>query len=306
MKGTRIEGFTVRNFTGYGVYLFHADHSKVTKSEAYGNGGYGISGYHLHGIEYRDDVSHSNGEPGFYIGNSPQADAHVVHNVSYGNATGGVEGIGILLRDSMHGDVRDNTVYDNCAGIVFADTGENPTPVQHWKAEHNTSEHNNMVCAGEPGGAPPMSGLGIGILGGQQVDVQGQHRARQRRLLVPVLGRDRDARLDGDRRLGAVAQPRRAQQRPTRTPRSTSSGTEAAATTGSRTTTARRRFPRVSVRRKTAGASADGTSALAPATPSRRASAGRGAPTGRRSTRRRARASPPSTSRSRGASARSR
>jgi parallel beta-helix repeat protein len=172
VEGTRIEGFTVTGFPGYGVLLYHADHSSVRKTEAYGNNGYGISGFHLSGIEYRDDVAHDNGEPGFYVGDSPHAHAKVVHNVSYGNATGGEEGIGILIRDSTDGEVRDNVVHDNCAGIVIVDSGENPDPAEHWKAEHNLSTNNNAVCAGEPGGAPPMSGLGLALLGTHDVHVE--------------------------------------------------------------------------------------------------------------------------------------
>ncbi len=171
VTGMKIDGFTIHGFPGFGVFLFHADNSSVTNTEAFDNVGYGISGFVLSGIRYEDDSAHDNGEPGFYIGDSPRASAHVVHNVSYRNAAGGEEGIGILLRDSSHGDVRDNTVYDNCAGIVFADTGENPAPVEHWDAARNWSAHNNAVCEGEPGGAPSMSGLGIALLGGQHVHV---------------------------------------------------------------------------------------------------------------------------------------
>jgi parallel beta-helix repeat protein len=169
VKGTKIEGFSIHGFPGFGVFLFDAAESSVTDTEAFDNAGYGISGFHLSGIRFEHDSAHGNGEPGFYVGDSPHANAHVVHNVSYGNGRGGEDGAGILIRDSSHGEVRDNTVYDNCAGIVFVDSGENPDPLQHWEGANNSSEHNNAVCAGEPGGAPPFAGLGIGLLGGQHV-----------------------------------------------------------------------------------------------------------------------------------------
>jgi len=171
VKGTKIDGFTIHGFPGFGVFFFHADNSSVTNTEAADNEGYGISGFVLSGVKFEDDVAHGNGEPGFYVGDSPQAGAHVVGNTAYANGVGGPEGIGILLRDSSHGEVRDNTVYDNCAGIVFADTGDNPDPVTHWDAAHNSSNHNNGVCTGEDEGPPAMSGLGIALLGGQHLNL---------------------------------------------------------------------------------------------------------------------------------------
>ncbi len=171
VKGTKIDGFTVQGFPGFGVFLYHADESSVTNTEAADNDGYGISGFVLSGVRFEDDIAHDNGEPGLYVGDSPRANAHIVGNTSYANGVGGPEGIGILLRDSSHGDVRENNVYDNCAGIVFADTGEDPVPVEHWDAAHNSILHNNGVCTGEEEGPPPMSGVGILLLGGQHINL---------------------------------------------------------------------------------------------------------------------------------------
>jgi parallel beta-helix repeat protein len=172
VRRTRIDGFTVRGFPGYGVYLYHADNSEVTSTEAAANGDYGISGFHLSGVRYEDDIAHDNGAPGFYVGDSPHANAQVVHNIAYANVTTHVEGIGILLRDSSHGEVRDNTVYGNCAGIVFVDSGENPDPLEHWDGAGNWVAHNDAACGPEPGGgAPPLQGAGIVVAGGHHVNL---------------------------------------------------------------------------------------------------------------------------------------
>ncbi len=165
VAGTRISGFTISGFSGYGVLLLHADDSVVSDTEASGNAGYGISGFVLSGVRYLDDVAHDNGEPGFYIGDSPNARALVRGNRAYDNGTGGAEGDGILIRDSSHGVVVSNRVWANCLGINFVDSGENPAPLTGWKALGNRSTENDRACSGEMGGAPPLSGIGI-LLGG--------------------------------------------------------------------------------------------------------------------------------------------
>jgi parallel beta-helix repeat protein len=164
LDGTRIEGFTVAGFSGFGILLLNASNSSVTKSEARDNKSYGISGFVLSGISFIDNSAHDNGDPGFYIGDSADARAKVIGNTAYRNGVGGTEGFGILLRDSSNGEIRDNTVWGNCAGIVFADTGEDPLPVANWTAIGNHVTANNGACTGG-GGPPPTSGIGIVLLG---------------------------------------------------------------------------------------------------------------------------------------------
>jgi hypothetical protein len=163
--GTRIHGFVVENFSDFGVFLFNAASSAVTSTEARDNGSYGISGFHLSGIRFVNDVAHDNGDPGFYIGDSPQANALVVGNRSFRNGVGGEEGFGFLFRDASRGVVFGNRASDNCAGFVFADTGEDPAPLSDWHAGANASLHNNGACTGEEGGPPPTSGIGFLLLG---------------------------------------------------------------------------------------------------------------------------------------------
>jgi parallel beta-helix repeat protein len=76
----------------------------VRDTVARNTSGYGISGFMLEGVRFLDNEATGNSEPGFYIGDSPHADAEVIGNTaSHNGAPGGGEGFGILIRDSNHG-----------------------------------------------------------------------------------------------------------------------------------------------------------------------------------------------------------
>ena len=162
----RMAHLSVHGFSAFGIVLFNAANSTVSHVLAGHNKAYGISGFILSGVTYTHNVARFNGEPGFYIGDSPQADATVAWNRAVENGVGGPEGIGFLFRDSSWGNVWGNTAVGNCAGMVFVDTGEDPIPAEHWTAWSNHSNANNGSCVGEgEGGAPPLSGIGIMLFG---------------------------------------------------------------------------------------------------------------------------------------------
>lgn len=171
VTGTRIDGFIVEHFTDFGVFLLNAADSAVTNSEARMNSAYGISGFVLSGVRYANNVSHDNGDPGFYIGDSPLANAVVVGNRSFRNGVGGDEGFGFLFRDSSFGLVRDNIASDNCAGYVFVDSPADPAPLTNWRAANNLALHNNGACPGAQGGPPPTSGIGFVLFGAQRTSL---------------------------------------------------------------------------------------------------------------------------------------
>jgi nitrous oxidase accessory protein NosD len=166
VSGVTVRGMTVDGFSGFGVFAFNAQDLAVSQVRARNNTGYGISGFVLSGVRFSDDVAIDNGEPGFYIGDSPDAQAVVTGNTAIRNGVGGGEGFGYLFRDSSGGQVLGNSASRNCAGFVFIDTGENPVPTADWTANGNTASRNDGAC---PGSAeemtPPFSGIGI-LLGG--------------------------------------------------------------------------------------------------------------------------------------------
>jgi hypothetical protein len=161
----KIEGFLIDGFSGSGVIAVVADDLTVKRTEARNNKGYGISGFNLSEVRFKDSVARDNGEPGFYIGDSPDADAELIGNSAVHNGAGTQEGFGFFLRDSSEGVVEQNFATDNCVGYIFVDTGENPDPVNDWTAKHNFALANNQACPSGPEGGPTTSGTGI-LLGG--------------------------------------------------------------------------------------------------------------------------------------------
>src|SRR6266571_7363246 len=95
-RGNRISGFRVEHFSGEGIFLFNVADTHITHDIAAWNGDYGIVGFVQHGGRYLWNVSHDNGAPGFYLGDSPHADYVIAHNVSFNNA------FGIFVRHSAH------------------------------------------------------------------------------------------------------------------------------------------------------------------------------------------------------------
>lgn len=162
-----ISGFTVRDFTGDGIFSFGAKNFKVTDSTTQHNGGYGIVSFNVAGVTYKRNISLTNRDAGFYIGDSANAGAVVENNNSHDNS-----GEGLLFRDSRHGSIQNNNFHDNCVGLLMLDTGA-PTPGGDVIVRSNTVNHNNKLCSGNPEeGEPATGGVGIGIAGVDNAVVQ--------------------------------------------------------------------------------------------------------------------------------------
>jgi hypothetical protein len=112
-------------------------------------------------------VTKGSGEAGLYVGDSQNADAIVRDNLATGN------GIGIFVRDAAHGLVEDNRSFDNCIGMLFLDTPDDPAdprPNSDWLARDNVVNHNNKACSGEEGDS---SGIGIAVDGAHRITLVG-------------------------------------------------------------------------------------------------------------------------------------
>jgi Right handed beta helix region len=171
IAGVRINRLAVEGFGGDGVFFFGARDQRVSHVVASDNGGYGIVAFETTGGRYWSNVTPRNHEAGIYVGDSPEANAVVRNNVSYANV-----GFGIFIRDAANGVVKGNDTYDNCVGILFVDTpdepGAPPRPNHDWIARHNGADHNNAACPPSEEG-PPISGLGIAIAGAQRITLFG-------------------------------------------------------------------------------------------------------------------------------------
>ena len=150
---------------GFGVHMFQENRVTVSWSHAWKNNGYGISGFVLHKVRYLHNVVNDNGAIGFYVGDSPNADALVRWNTSFRNNE-----FGFFFRDSSHGVARDNLSWGNCTGIAAIDIGENPAPTVGWTLKHNRVVRNNAACPASEDG-PALSGIGILLLGTQDAKV---------------------------------------------------------------------------------------------------------------------------------------
>jgi hypothetical protein len=164
VTGVTVKHLTVNGFPDSGVEALNAHDLTVRGVRAQSNAGYGIAGFILSGVRFAHNVASNNGEPGIYIGDSPDAQAVVIGNTSIANGVGG-EGFGFLLRDANHGLVIGNKATGNCAGFVFIDSSFNPdVALVDWTAVGNTATRNNGACP-RTEAFPTFSGTGI-LLGG--------------------------------------------------------------------------------------------------------------------------------------------
>jgi parallel beta-helix repeat protein len=167
VKNVRITGLRIRGFAAEGVFAFGTRNLRVDHSRLSKNGGYGAFSLVGKGTVFANDVATRNAAPGLYVGDSPGANAVIRRNRSTKN-----HGEGILLRHATGGTVSNNVLSGNCAGLfVLADA---PGPAGGFTIRKNTVTKNTRSCAGDPGeGEPPVSGVGVGLLGAFKTTVAG-------------------------------------------------------------------------------------------------------------------------------------
>ncbi len=207
--GTPVEGVTVtgvraEGFAAFGLVAFLASGTTFESNASVDNGEYGIAAFESSGTSMLNNEVSGNAEAGLYVGDSPHARATLTGNLVHDNGQ-----FGIFLRDSRHGTVSGNTVTGNCLGIGVLET---PSPVHPgaYLIADNTISDNTAFCPGSAEeGSPPITGIGVGIIGGRKVTVTGNtiegNRASERR---PV---PRRRRPDLARRRGADREHRHRQ-----------------------------------------------------------------------------------------------
>ena len=161
VKGVRISGFLVKGFPAFGVWILGGEGTKVDHNVAKDNEEYGFFANTSTGTTFTSNRAYGSEEAGFYVGDSPDADARLVGNVARGN------GFGFFLRDASNGVLRKNLSTGNCIGMLFLDTYAD---ARNWRAVDNHVARNNRACPPSEE-APPLSGLGIAIVGTDRVTV---------------------------------------------------------------------------------------------------------------------------------------
>ena len=165
VENVTITGFQVSGFTGSGIIAFGAMNATFQSNRTVDNGEYGIAAFLSTGTKVLLNSTARSAEAGIYIGSSPEARALVDGNISTDN------GFGIFVRDALRGTIRNNRVTGNCLGVLFL--ADAPGPAGQMTVAKNTISRNSKACpANEEEMQPPISGVGVAILGAQGVTIK--------------------------------------------------------------------------------------------------------------------------------------
>ena len=165
IRGVNVSGFTVLGFGGIGIFLIGGADTEISDNRALNDGEYGIFANSSTGTSIENNRTTSATEAGIYVGDSPQSRAKVTGNETDHNT------FGVFIRSAQRGSLDDNLIHDNCVGtLVLADA---PGPAGGFRASGNVITHNHRFCpANNDDQTPALSGIGIAIVGGHDMNVQ--------------------------------------------------------------------------------------------------------------------------------------
>jgi nitrous oxidase accessory protein NosD len=156
--GTHVSGFRIQGFRDFGAIAFDARKTVFRNNKFIRNDEYGVAAFSSKKTKFLNNVAIEGEVAGFYVGDSPHANAVLRGNLARRNHE-----FGFFLRDSSHAVVAHNRAVHNCVGMILVNTGS-PGGVHDWSVRKNRVLRNHRRCpAGE--GGPPLSGTGIGLLG---------------------------------------------------------------------------------------------------------------------------------------------
>ncbi|HEY7107302.1 MAG TPA: right-handed parallel beta-helix repeat-containing protein [Acidimicrobiia bacterium] len=162
VQDVRITGLTITGFGGSGIDQIGGSGSAFLGNRLAGNDEYGIAAFDSTGTTELFNFASGSGEAGFYIGDSPRANATLFANASVDNL------FGIFVRDAEHGQIGGNTVHDNCLGVLFL--ADAPGPDGAFTVARNSISDNTKACPGSADeNLPPLSGIGVLIDGAHDV-----------------------------------------------------------------------------------------------------------------------------------------
>jgi hypothetical protein len=128
---------------------------------------YGITAFVSTGTRMLFNRASGAEEAGFYIGDSPQADATLVGNIATDSR------FGILWRNAEGGSAVHNLVRGNCVGIMVLSGIEGlPGTAGGLSMRANVIRANTRPCEASEEG-PALSGVGIAIAGAHDNRVTG-------------------------------------------------------------------------------------------------------------------------------------
>jgi hypothetical protein len=156
----------VRNFPDSGIIAIGARNANFVTNRAFNNGEYGIAAFSSPGTRMIANLTSGSDDAGLYVGDSPHADATVTANETYDNF------LGILVRNALHGKIVGNRVHNNCLGMLFL--ADAPGPAGAFGVSGNKVVNNTRACPAFED-APPLSGVGIALLGARGMEIKGNH-----------------------------------------------------------------------------------------------------------------------------------
>jgi hypothetical protein len=164
VEDVSISGFTIRDFEENGIIAVGAWDAKFMKNRAFDNHEYGIAAFSSTGTKMISNVTSGSDDAGLYVGDHPRARATIAANETYDNF------LGVLVRNALHGKIAGNRVHDNCVGMLFL--ADAPGPAGEFDVNGNKVKHNTRACPAFEE-APPLSGVGIALLGAQGMEIKG-------------------------------------------------------------------------------------------------------------------------------------
>ena len=162
VRDVTVSGFRVVGFEGDGVFGFGTQNLTVSHVVAIDNTSYGVASFEGIGTTFTRNEASGSHDAGIYVGDSPNANALVKDNRSWGNA------LGILVRHVQSAIVSDNEVWGNCLGVFLLADGQ-AGGSGHTAVTNNTVVANNDVCQqfADAEFLPILGGGGIVLAGSQ-------------------------------------------------------------------------------------------------------------------------------------------
>ncbi len=162
IRDAGVSGFRLVGFAEFGIGLIGGKNVDIVRNTAVNNGESGIARFFSTGGTMKHNKTTGSAEAGLYLGDSPNARASIVGNLSWNNGL-----FGIFVRDSSHGSVVGNRTFGNCVGIIVLSTTSQPST--DWIVKHNRVKNNTKACPADVG--PPFSGIGIALAGAHKTKV---------------------------------------------------------------------------------------------------------------------------------------
>jgi len=158
VSGTHIRGLLIQGFPGVGIVGFGSNNMLIEYNQFVDNAAYGAAAFVGSGNRFLYNSAIGSGEAGFYIGDSPHANATLTGNFASNN------GDGIFVREASSGTISSNDVEGNCVGILLLDT-PGGAMTSDWNILQNRAVSNNKACPAGEDIPRPMSGTGIALVG---------------------------------------------------------------------------------------------------------------------------------------------